>query len=239
MPIKRSTTLGGAFALYIIKPPAFRSAPLNAPLERLTLVSSPHFCFNSTKNKGKVMAEPTLQDQEVELETLKREIKQAEDSLESDFAKYAAEHIDADLEALFFDDKPGFIKKLLEMQNQFLQEQLGSKVERAKQLQGEITQKKGLEQLEQDKAQFLQEHPDANMDELINFYNEELPPKYQKQLESLQGVEFFNALYELFKAYKGAPEPQEQQKEELPQRLEGNTPESPSPSNAELVMNRF
>ncbi|WP_104640053.1 Coiled-coil domain-containing protein [Helicobacter bizzozeronii] len=186
------------------------------------------------------MAEPTLQDQEVELETLKREIKQAEDSLESDFAKYAAEHIDADLEALFFDDKPGFIKKLLEMQNQFLQEQLGSKVERAKQLQGEITQKKGLEQLEQDKAQFLQAHPDANMDELINFYNEELPPKYQKQLENLQGVEFFNALYELFKAYKGeAKEPQEQPKEELPQRLEGNTPESPSPSNAELVMNRF
>ncbi|CCB80091.1 hypothetical protein HBZC1_11050 [Helicobacter bizzozeronii CIII-1] len=39
LPIKRSTTLGGAFALYIIKPSGFRYAPLNAPLERLTLAS--------------------------------------------------------------------------------------------------------------------------------------------------------------------------------------------------------
>ncbi|WP_104726311.1 Coiled-coil domain-containing protein [Helicobacter felis] len=193
------------------------------------------------------MAEATLQDQELELEVLKKEIQQAEQSLESDFAKYTGEHIDAQLEALFFDDRVGFIKKILEMQNQFLSEQLGQKVQRAKDLQEDITLKRGMQDLEKLKAEFQSAHPEANIDEILEFYNEELPPKYQKQLESLQGLDFFNTLYELYKAFKGTDaqqEPQEAQKEpapqeELPKRLEGNTPNNPSSANSELVMNRF
>ncbi|WP_104686765.1 Coiled-coil domain-containing protein [Helicobacter felis] len=197
------------------------------------------------------MAEATLQDQELELEVLKKEIQQAEQSLESDFAKYAGEHIDAQLEALFFDDRVGFIKKILEMQNQFLSEQLGQKVQRAKDLQEDITLKRGMQDLEKVKAEFLNAHPEANIDEILEFYNEELPPKYQKQLESLQGLDFFNTLYELYKAFKGTDAPQDKQEsqepqeaqqppqEELPKRLEGNTPNNPSSANSELVMNRF
>ncbi|TSA81487.1 Coiled-coil domain-containing protein [Helicobacter mehlei] len=190
------------------------------------------------------MAEPTLQDQEVELRTLQAEIKQAEQSLESDFANYAAQNTTPELESLFFDDKAGFVKKLLQMQNQFLQEKLGSKVQRAQELQGEITQKRNMQDLEAAKQAFLQQHPDANMDEIMAFYHEDLPPKYQRQLESLQGVEFFNALYELYKAYKGPQEPPEAQEaqeapQELPQRLEGNSAQNPSGGDASMVMNRF
>lgn len=184
------------------------------------------------------MAEPTLQDQEVELETLQREIKQAEDSLESDFANYASENITPELEGLFFDDKPAFIKKLLEMQNQFLQEKLGGKVQRAQELQGQITEKKNMQDLEQAKAAFKEQHPDVDIEDMIEFYHEDLPPKYQKQLESLQGVEFFNALYQLYSAYKGE---QSAPKEEspLPKRLEGNAPANASGGDASMVMNRF
>ncbi|MFC3847893.1 Coiled-coil domain-containing protein [Helicobacter baculiformis] len=188
------------------------------------------------------MAEPSLSEQETELEILKREIKQAEESLEVNFAKYCAEHMDAELEGLFFDNKEAFVKKILEMQNVFLKEQLGEKIQKAQSLEQEIGNKKDLAQLEQAQQAFLSQHPEADMNAISVFYEEELPPKYKKQLERLAGVDFFNALYELYKAFSqelpNPPKGQAPSNTPLPQRVEGmGTNAQTNPP--ELVMNRF
>ncbi|WP_120953263.1 Coiled-coil domain-containing protein [Helicobacter sp. L8] len=177
-------------------------------------------------------AQPSLEQQENQLKVLKDEIAQAEASLEGDFAKWASENIDAQLEGLFFDDKEAFIKKLLEMQNQFLKDNLGSKVQQANDLQGQIHTKKGEQEVQQAQADFLAKHPDANMEEMVAFYQDDLPPKYKKELDNLQGVEFFETLYQLFKSYKG-------EEENLPQRLEGQAAPANNPNPQELVMDRF
>ncbi|WP_104753141.1 Coiled-coil domain-containing protein [Helicobacter salomonis] len=193
----------------------------------------------------------SLAEQETQLEVLKREIEQAEASLESDFAKHAAQNVDSQLEELFFGDKEAFFKKILEMQNSFLKEKLGNKVEQANQLQQSISAKKGQQEVEQAQKAFLEKHPEADMNALTTFYNEDLPPKYKKELEQLEGVEFFEALYQLYQAFKGENKGEDKQgqeqaptsapqppNEELPQRVEGN-PTNAQGVGPELVMNRF
>ncbi|WP_163565142.1 Coiled-coil domain-containing protein [Helicobacter suis] len=184
---------------------------------------------------------PTLEDKTKELETLKNEISQAEASLESDFAKYAAENMDEKLEQLFFDNKEQFVQELLTMQNQFLKDKLGDKAKRVSELHEEISTEQTKQELENIKEQFKQEHPDVNMQDLISFYNEDLPPKYRNQLDSLEGLDFFNQLYALYQAFTGeqTESGQTEQQAELPQRLNGNASASPDSAPKELVMNRF
>ncbi|BCD48471.1 Coiled-coil domain-containing protein [Helicobacter suis] len=190
---------------------------------------------------------PTLEDKTKELETLKNEISQAEASLEADFAKYAAENMDEKLEQLFFDNKEQFVQELLTMQNQFLKDKLGDKAKRASELHEEISTEQTKQELENIKEQFKQNHPEANMDDLIRFYNEDLPPKYRNQLDQLEGLNFFNQLYELYKAFSGEQNPENAQNEQnpenpdpnLPKRLNGNATSSPDQAPKELVMNRF
>ncbi len=54
-----------------------------------------------------------IREKEIELETLKREIAQAEASLENDFAKHMAEKTDEKLEDLFFNNKVDFYRSVL------------------------------------------------------------------------------------------------------------------------------
>ncbi|WP_163556274.1 Coiled-coil domain-containing protein [Helicobacter suis] len=190
---------------------------------------------------------PTLEDKTKELETLKNEISQAEASLESDFAKYAAENMDEKLEQLFFDNKEQFVQELLTMQNQFLKDKLGDKAKRVSELHEEISTEQGKQELENIKEQFKQAHPDVDLEALISFYNEDLPPKYRAQLDNLEGLDFFEQLYQLYQSFSsgaqngaesGADNDQEQNAQ-LPQRLNGKASASPDQAPKELVMNRF
>ncbi len=51
-----------------------------------------------------------IKEKEIELETLKREIAQAEASLEQDFIKHMVSKTDEKVEDLFFSNKPEFYK---------------------------------------------------------------------------------------------------------------------------------
>ncbi|WP_163532239.1 Coiled-coil domain-containing protein [Helicobacter suis] len=190
---------------------------------------------------------PTLEDKTKELETLKNEISQAEASLESDFAKYAAENMDEKLEQLFFDNKEQFVQELLTMQNQFLKDKLGDKAQRVSELHEEISTEQGKQELENIKEQFKQAHPDVDLEALISFYNEDLPPKYRAQLDSLEGLDFFEQLYQLYQSFSSGAQSSaedqsandQEQNAQLPQRLNGKASASPDQAPKELVMNRF
>lgn len=175
-----------------------------------------------------------------ERDTLANELKQCEQSIENNFAKSCAESLNADDEELFFTDKEAFIKLVLQKQNEFLNSELTPKIKRLNELDNQIMEKKTFADIEQAQEAFLQENPEANINELMSFYNEDLSPRYKKELDALNPSDFFTALYELYKQSMGGgrQEEKEQGSEDLPQRLEGNPSEAQGGNNTSL-MNRF
>ncbi|GAA8811982.1 hypothetical protein DUHN30_12050 [Helicobacter pylori] len=185
-------------------------------------------------------------EKEIELETLKREIAQAEESLENDFAKHMAEKTDEKLEDLFFSNKVDFYKSVLVEQNNFLNNNISKKINKALALSEEIETSKKKEEVEKAKAEFLEKHKDEKIDfnELADFYNEELPQKYKKEIDKLDGVEFFQAIYDLSKAFQGenTQEGKTSTKDEernLPKEVQGNGVISSANARSQSMMTRF
>ncbi|WQY20313.1 Coiled-coil domain-containing protein [Helicobacter pylori] len=185
-------------------------------------------------------------EKEIELETLKREIAQAEESLENDFAKHMAEKTDEKLEDLFFSNKVDFYKSVLVEQNNFLNNNISKKINKALALSEEIETSKKKEEVEKAKAEFLVKHKDEKIDfnELADFYNEELPQKYKKEIDKLEGVEFFQAIYDLLKAFQGenTQEKKTSTKDEernLPKEVQGNGVSSSTNARSNGMMARF
>ncbi|MDL0101900.1 Coiled-coil domain-containing protein [Campylobacter felis] len=176
--------------------------------------------------------------EEQELSALENEISQAEASLEQDFAKYVAEKLanDETLEELFFEDKEDFVLQILQMQNDFLNEGLRAKIQRANSLKSDIEGKKQMQGIEAAQKEFLQTHPDANMDALMEFYEEELGTKYKKELDKLEPKDFFTTLYEIYQMRnkKGG-------EEHLPRELEANEADASlsSVGSDDMPMNRL
>ncbi|MBS4276044.1 Coiled-coil domain-containing protein [Campylobacter vulpis] len=175
--------------------------------------------------------------QEEELSALENEISQAEASLEQDFAKYAAQNLDEESEELFFEDKEAFIMKILQMQNDFLNEGLRAKMQRADTLKSDIEGKKQMQGIEAAQKEFLEAHPDADMAALMEFYEEELGAKYKKELDKLEPKDFFTTLYEIYQMRnkKGDEE------EHLPRELEANEADASvsSVGSEDMPMNRL
>ncbi|WRA01844.1 Coiled-coil domain-containing protein [Helicobacter pylori] len=187
-----------------------------------------------------------IREKEIELETLKREIAQAEASLENDFAKHMAEKTDEKLEDLFFNNKVDFYRSVLVEQNDFLNNHVSKKVDKAIALSEEIENSKKSQEIEEAKAKFLEKHKDENIDfnELADFYNEELPQKYKREIDKLDGVQFFQAIYDLFNAAQGEnmQEGKANAREEeinLPKEVKGNGVSSSANARNQSVMTRF
>ncbi|WQR65300.1 Coiled-coil domain-containing protein [Helicobacter pylori] len=187
-----------------------------------------------------------IREKEIELETLKREIAQAEASLENDFAKHMAEKTDEKLEDLFFNDKVDFYRSVLVEQNNFLNEHVSQKVNKALALNEEIETSKKSQEIEKAKAEFLEKHKDENIDfnELVDFYNEELPQKYKREIDKLDGVQFFQAIYDLLKAaqVENMQEeilPAREEEQNLPKEVKGNGVSSSANARNQSMMTRF
>ncbi len=185
-----------------------------------------------------------IREKEIELETLKREIAQSEASLENDFAKHLAEKTDEKLEDLFFNNKVDFYKFVLKEQNDFLNERVTKKIDKVIALNEEIETSKKKEEVEKAKAEFLEQHKDENIDfnELVDFYNEELPQKYKREIDKLEGAAFFQAIYDFSKAGQGEDKEAKEAKEEersLPKEVQGNGVSSSANARNQSVMTRF
>lgn len=83
-----------------------------------------------------------IKEKEIELETLKREIAQAEASLEQDFIKRMVDKTNEKVEDLFFSNKPEFYRFVFTEQNNYLRDKLTDKVSKAMDLSDEIQKDK-------------------------------------------------------------------------------------------------
>lgn len=134
--------------------------------------------------------------EEQELSTLQEELAQTQASIDQNFAKYATEQLEdnPELDELYFNDKKEFITAILQLQQKFLEQEIGSKTKRASELQKSITTKKAGSEYSKAKNEFLKEFPDENPDGLIEFARDSLPPKKLQELSSLPPLDFLKAV---------------------------------------------
>lgn len=173
--------------------------------------------------------------EEKELAGLNAELEQIQASLEQDFASYATANTTAEDEELFFDNREEFYKKLLQKQNAFFEEKIGSKKTRVGELEQSIQNKKTLGAIEEAKNEFLKANPEANIQELMAFFDEDLTKRETNEMESLPPLEFFNKVYELYKQRKGEGD----KGEELPFKLEGASGNVENSSGYENPLSRY
>lgn len=153
--------------------------------------------------------------EEQELSTLQEELAQTQASIDQNFANYATEQLEdnPELDELYFNDKKEFITAILQLQQKFLEQEIGSKTKRASELQKTITTKKAGSEYSKAKNEFLKEFPDENPDGLIEFARDLIPPKKLQELSSLPPLDFL-------KAVKGIKDSSED-KTSLPKQLRG------------------
>lgn len=172
-------------------------------------------------------------DDEARLLALESEISQAEASLESDFSKFAAARLEKeDLEELFFEDKEAFVKQILAMQNEFLKD-LQGKVSEANELRGQIGQKKALGDIEKAAAEFDNKGFGVDSETLLDFFQNDLPPREKVELENLKPAQFFEALAKKYQAKKGGVD------NTLPQRLNASSADAGSGESGDVMTQRF
>ncbi|MGL2391963.1 Coiled-coil domain-containing protein [Helicobacter pylori] len=183
-----------------------------------------------------------IKEKEIELETLKREIAQAEASLEQDFIKHMVDKTNEKAEDLFFSNKPEFYRFVFTEQNNYLREKLTDKVGRAMDLSDEIQRDRENEEIEKDKEAFLKKHPEVDFNELLDFYNEEVPNRIKKQIDKLEGEAFFEAILDYLNAVMAKQEESKSEKEEeskLPKEVLGNGVSGVGYANNENIMTRY
>ncbi|GAA7308445.1 hypothetical protein HpM063_03740 [Helicobacter pylori] len=181
----------------------------------------------------------SIKEKEIELETLKREIAQAEASLEQDFIKHMVDKTSEKVEDLFFSNKPEFYRFVFTEQNNYLREKLTDKVSKAMDLSDEIQRDKDAEEIERDKQVFLQKHPGIDFNELLEFYNEEIPNRIKKEINKLEGAAFFEAVLDYFNALNAKEEPKSEEENKLPKEALGNGVSGVGYANNENIMTRY
>ena len=174
---------------------------------------------------------------ERELAGLQNELAQNEASLEGDFARFLSENLTADDEELFFENKEEFFKKVLDMQNVFFNDKIASKQQRAGEIETEISQKKTLASIENAQAEFLKANPNADVKAMFDYFTNDIPPRVQRELESLAPNEFFNKLYELYKTQNKT----DSKEDKIPKHYDGANVDATNAQNAteESYFNRI
>lgn len=190
-------------------------------------------------NEQTALSDDTLNLHLKEREALANELAQAEASLEADFVKWCAESLTPSDEEKFFDDKEAFIKDILEKQNKFLKDRFEGKVNRLKELDSNIAQEQLMQSMSQAQQEFLQAHPEADINVLIEFYNQDLPPRTKAEIDSLSPLESFEALYAIYKQYSQEAQAPKAQSSDLPQKLQGNPSQVEGGYTQATQMSRF
>lgn len=158
--------------------------------------------------------------QESELSQLQSELEQSTSAIDNNFAEYYAENMPEEVEELFFENKVQFLLEVEKAKQSFIEEKITPLQQRADELEQSIAQNKQGAAIWEAQTKFSKAYPDADLDSLLKFYNEELSPKQKQALES-EG--------DLFKAYEkvydymqgGSNEEEKPSKRNLPKQTKG------------------
>lgn len=191
--------------------------PENLENEQVAAAGEPQNPFDTSAEQG-------------ELDAINAELEQARASIESDFAKFAAANTTPEMEEQFFEDKEAFYATILQMQNEYLAQNITPKAERAAALQSDITQKQQFGAIDAAVKVFQQNHPDVDLNQLMQWFSQAVPPQIQQEIQALPPEQMFEEILKLFEMQQGQGQGQGGEGEEnLPQQIQG------VPSNAEQL----
>lgn len=157
--------------------------------------------------------------QESELGALETELNESLSALDSDFANFYAENMPEDVEELFFEDRAGFLMEVEKAKVEYIQEKITPMEQRKEELTQNIAQNKQGAAIWEAQAAFTKAYPDADLDSLLKFYNENLSPKQKQELES-EG-DLFKAYEKVYQYMNGGAEEESGQKRNLPKQTNG------------------
>ncbi len=157
--------------------------------------------------------------QESELGALENELNESLSALDSDFANFYAENMPEDVEELFFEDRAGFLMEVEKAKVEYIQEKITPMEQRKEELTQNIAQNKQGAAIWEAQAAFTKAYPDADLDSLLKFYNENLSPKQKQELES-EG-DLFKAYEKVYQYMNGGAEEESGQKRNLPKQTNG------------------
>lgn len=154
--------------------------------------------------------------EESELNTLQQEINQLESALENNGADYLTQNLTEQDEELFFSNPKEFFITMMTKLNDFYNNSIGSKKQKAQDLTQSINQKKQFAEYDKAEKEFLQSHPNINLDDLYTFVNEDLSPRIQREINQLEPLEALKKAYEYY-----IKDNTNTANDKLPKRLEG------------------
>lgn len=166
--------------------------------------------------QGKAVSPFDSSVEESELAALQRELQGLEETKNADFAKYLSQNLTPEEKELFFEDEEAFFQNILNKEEVFLREKIGDRQKRAEELEKAIAQKHSFGILEKAESEFLKRHPNVNVDEMIDFYENDLPPREKRKLDKLEPDEFFESLYGVYSQTN-----QTTSQKDLPKRTKG------------------
>lgn len=157
--------------------------------------------------------------QESELGALETELNESLSALDSDFANFYAENMPEDVEELFFEDRAGFLMEVEKAKVEYIQEKIEPMQQRKAELTQNIEQNKQGAAIWEAQAAFTKAYPDADLDSLLKFYNENLSPKQKQELES-EG-DLFKAYEKVYQYMNGGSDEGGGKKRDLPKQTSG------------------
>lgn len=122
--------------------------------------------------------------QEQELGALQAELEQSVSAIDNDFAAYYAENMPEEVEELFFDDRVAFLLEVEKEKQRFVEEKIAPLKAKSDELAQNIEQNKTSAAIWEAQSEFIKKYPQADLDEILKFYNDDLSPKQKQALES-------------------------------------------------------
>lgn len=122
--------------------------------------------------------------QEQELGALQAELEQSVSAIDNDFAAYYAENMPEEVEELFFDDRVAFLLEVEKEKQRFVEEKIAPLKAKSDEIAQNIAEFKNAAAIWEAQSEFSKAHPEADLDEILKFYNDDLSPKQKQALES-------------------------------------------------------
>lgn len=140
------------------------------------------------------------------LSAIEAELEESRASIDSQFIDKFSEEIEIneDLQNLYFEDKKAFFTQYEEKKQAFLDEWVAPKIKRREELIGIIKDKEHGGKVFKIKKEFQDAHPEVSLQELDDFYTNELSKRVQEEISKMPAMQGYEKILELYKKEKGA-----------------------------------
>lgn len=143
-------------------------------------------------------------EDEANLANIQAELDQTTSAIDSDFATFYAENMPEEVEEMFFEDRANFLLEVEKAKQSYLQEKLGPLQQQHQELSAKLQDNRNNSAIWEAQYKFSKAYPDADLDEILKFYKEDLSPKQKQKLES--DGDLFKMYESIYKLLKGDDE---------------------------------